>query len=159
VEEIAEAAEVSPSTFFRYFPTKEDVVLRDDYDKRMIEAFKAQPPELTPLQAFRATVRETLGSLTPEETAEEAERWAIARSVPELRATLLDELLRTIQMMADLVAERVGRRPNDPAVLAFAGALIGVVISTMLDGSDGAPMPQAGQIDAALALLEAGLPL
>jgi AcrR family transcriptional regulator len=32
VDQIAAAAEISPSTFFRYFPTKEDVVLLDDYD-------------------------------------------------------------------------------------------------------------------------------
>jgi hypothetical protein len=32
VDQIAEAAEVSQSTLFRYFPTKEDVVLTDDFD-------------------------------------------------------------------------------------------------------------------------------
>ena len=44
VEQIAAAAEVSPSTFFRYFPTKEDLVLQDDMDTRMVEAFERQPP-------------------------------------------------------------------------------------------------------------------
>ena len=56
VEQIAEAAEVSPSTVFRYFPTKPDLVIYDDLDERMIEAFRAQPPELNALQALRAFV-------------------------------------------------------------------------------------------------------
>src|SRR5580692_4456176 len=60
VEQIAEAAEVSQSTFFRYFPTKEDVVLRDDFELRIFEAFERQPPQLSPIAAIRAAVREVL---------------------------------------------------------------------------------------------------
>src|ERR1700677_5219167 len=64
VEQIAAAAEVSPSTFFRYFPTKEDVVLQDDMDTRMVEAFDRQPADLTPLAAVRGAMREAWRSFT-----------------------------------------------------------------------------------------------
>src|ERR1700745_4535985 len=64
VEQIAAAAELSPSTFFRYFPTKEDVVLQDDMDTRMLEAFARQPADLSPISAIRAAAREMFVSYT-----------------------------------------------------------------------------------------------
>src|ERR1700724_239042 len=110
VEQIAEAAEVSPSTFFRYFPAKEDVVLLDEYDALIVEAFRAQPPELTPLQAIRNALGEVMGKLTPQEREEENERLQLSREVPELRAERLDELIGTMRMFAAIVGERGGRR-------------------------------------------------
>src|SRR5271156_439037 len=97
VEQIAEAAEVSQSTFFRYFPTKEDVVLRDDFELRIFEAFERQPPQLAPIPAIRAAVREALATLTPAEWAEFRETSELSFSIPEIRARTFDELARTIQ--------------------------------------------------------------
>src|ERR1700685_2769490 len=64
VEQIAAAAEVSPSTFFRYFPTKEDLVLQDDMDTRMIEALEQQPPDLGAAAAVRAASRQVFAHYT-----------------------------------------------------------------------------------------------
>ena len=64
VEQIAAAAEVSPSTFFRYYPAKEDVLAGDGVDALAVEAIAAQPPGLGPLAAVRAALASALCSLT-----------------------------------------------------------------------------------------------
>jgi AcrR family transcriptional regulator len=160
VEQIAEAAEVSPSTFFRYFPTKEDVVLYDALDPVMLEAFRAQPAELSPIRALRAAMWSVFGELPVEELAVQGERDALIRAVPELRARMLDEFAKNLELFAEIVAARVGRRPDDPAVRTVAGAVIGVGISAWYTAGPGAePRDYLAVLDASLAHLEAGLPL
>ena len=66
VEQIAAAAEVSPSTFFRYFPTKEDVVIQDDMDTRLFAAFDRQPASLGSVPALRASLREVAAAKNPD---------------------------------------------------------------------------------------------
>jgi len=162
VEQIAAAAEVSPSTFFRYYPTKEDVVLRDDFDDRMLEAFQRQPSALSPVAALRAGIREALASLTQAEWAEFQEMTALGMAIPEVRARMMDELTRTINTVADALARRLGRSPDDLAVRVYAGAVFGALMAVM-----GPEAYSEGRIDAAvfdradqaLAMLESGLPL
>src|SRR5256885_3996797 len=63
VEQIAAAAEISPSTFFRYFKTKEDVVVQDRYDDLIVEKIIAAPADLSPTGTIRWAFREMFSSL------------------------------------------------------------------------------------------------
>jgi AcrR family transcriptional regulator len=157
IEQIAESAEVSPSTVFRYFPTKPDLVIYDDLDERMIEAFRVQPPELNAVQALRASLRSGFGGLAGDEMAVQLERERLMRSVPELQAAMLGEFARTVGEIADLVAERSRRPADDDAVLALAGAVIGIAIAAWFsaDGDDSAAR-FLHRVDQGIALLESG---
>ena len=163
VEQIAAAAEVSPSTFFRYFPTKEDLVLQDDMDTRMVEALERQPAGLGPVAAARAPSREVFASYTEADLDLIQQNMALTLSVPEVRARALDEFARTIAVMSEALAKRSGRPADDLTVRTIAGAIIGVIMSITMpwDGwSDRQTMEETfGRIDTALGLLEAGLPL
>jgi AcrR family transcriptional regulator len=163
VEQIAEAAEVSPSTFFRYFPTKEDVVLQDDFDLLAIESFERQPAGLSPIAAFRAAADAAVATLGEDDLARFAETARLTLSVPELRARSMDELARTIGVIAEATARRTGRDPDDFAVRNLAGAIVGVIMAATMPWTDwtdnGTGTDLFARIDAALAHLEAGLPL
>jgi AcrR family transcriptional regulator len=164
VEQIAAAAEVSPSTFFRYFPTKEDIVLQDDMDTRMIEALERQPADLGPLTAVRAATREVFTSYTAADLDLLGETTALTMTVPEVRARAMDEFARTITVVAEALAKRAGRPADDLAVRATAGAVIGVIMSVTMPWENWSSARRTledmfERIDQALALLEAGLPL
>ena len=158
VEQIAEAAEVSPSTFFRYVPTKEDVVLQDDLDLVWMDAFRAQPPDLGPIAAMRTAVRAAFAGLAPGDLEQLREAMELAVAVPAVRARMLEEMARTSQAIAQAVAERSGKAASDFAVQAVAGAVIGIAMAAWFD--DPGNLEAFGdKFERGLALLEAGLPL
>lgn len=159
VEQIAEAVEVSPSTFFRYFPSKEDVVLYDPIDPLIIAAVRAQPPEIGPIAAMRRAMRSVFGGESARGRMEQMEeRGELIQTVPELRMRMLDQLMSSMQPFAEAIAERVGRPADDPAVQTLIGAVVGVGLAVWLD-SNATVDTFVDRIDAGMALLEAGLPL
>jgi len=159
VEQIAAVAEVSPSTFFRYFPSKEEVVLQDDYDALLIAAFHAQQVDVPPLRALRNAISEVFLSMPEGQQAQEAERIRLMTAVPELRARMLAQVSEMIQTLAEAVAERVGRQSDDFEVRTFAGALVGVALGIAAGSGDDPASDYLRQFDRALTLLQAGLPL
>jgi len=158
VGRIAEAAEVSESTFFRYFPTKEDVVFWDEFDPLVFEAFKEQPPEMGTVRALRVAIRDVLSRVSAAEKADLLGRLELLMSVPPLRAMLLDGLRGPMGLLAGAMAERAARRPDDPAVRALAGAVMGIGLSAMFAADDDPEADAVSLIDEGLEYLESGFP-
>jgi AcrR family transcriptional regulator len=154
VEQIAEAAEVSPSTFFRYFPSKDSVLLADDLDPILLDALEHAPTELSPIEALRAAFQVTLATMSEVQWEFERNRQRLIFSIPELKATQYDEYHRTIRTTAQALGRRLGRDPDDFELRAFVGAVVGAMMGVIVD----APMsPEI--IFGALDFLAAGMPL
>lgn len=159
VSQIAEAVEISPSTFFRYFPSKEDVVLYDDLDPILIESFEAQPPELTTIQAFRNALRVVYVTLSREMLDEQRERTILTIQVPELRMRMLEQVASAMELFSKVVARRVGRSADDLEVRSFVGALLGALLSVLLTSAREPGADYLAVLDKSLAYIEAGMPL
>ena len=155
VSEIADAAEVSESTFFRYFGSKEALVFHDDFDDLLIDAFERQPADLAPLPAIRSAIREAFADITPEEAADAVERMELVMRVPELRAAMAGELVESIDRVAQLCAARMRLGPGDLRVRALAGAVVGAMMSAFL-AEPHLDAVFVDRIDGALAHLESG---
>lgn len=160
VDQIAEAAEVSQSTFFRYFPTKEDVVLADDFDPLIAAAIRAQPAGMHPIDAITAGMQVVFGQMTAADIAGERRRQRLFQQVPELQARAMQQLADVIDLLAQVAAERAGLAPDDFSAKVLAGAVVGAVMAVARPGdSHGLEASSLERIVAALRLLRQGLPL
>lgn len=159
VEDIAEAVEISPSTFFNYFPSKEDVVFEDELDPLVIAAFDAQPADVNPIRRLRTAMCEVFTHLTPDQETMLRRRMQLLATTPELRGAMLSQFASLVDQIAHLLAPRVGRRQDDFAVHNIAGAVLGVLLASMLAIIDNPKTDMIKVVDDALSHLEAGLPL
>jgi AcrR family transcriptional regulator len=159
VEQIAEAAEVSPSTFFRYFPTKEDVVAYDALDPLVMEAWRSQPADLSPIAAIRVAMQEVAATITGAQAQELMDRGRLLFSVPELRQAAINELLRSGAMVTEELAARLGRPVDDFELRVFGGAIMGAMMAAMIPMLEN-PTPEILEAaDRALEFVEKGMPL
>jgi AcrR family transcriptional regulator len=127
VEQIAEAAEVSPSTVFRYFPVKEDIVLTDEYDPVMADILRGRPADEPVLESLRFVIVEGLRSMLRDQPEEVYARTRLMVDVPSIRARMSESMSATTQILTQVLAERTGRDPARLELRLFVTAVIGTL--------------------------------
>jgi AcrR family transcriptional regulator len=137
VDQIAEAAEVSPSTFFRYFPAKEDVILSDEYDSALVDALAARPADEPVLLSLRHSMTDSLGLVLEADREELFTRIRLSFTDPGIRARAMDEQLRNQDAVAAAIADRTGRDAAELDVRCAAAAIIAVSMTVMRHWVDG----------------------
>jgi AcrR family transcriptional regulator len=160
VEEIATAAGTSARTFFRYFASKDDVVLQ--YRRRLVERLVAtvlaRPPEEGAVTALHNAYLETAG--TPETDREiVAARNRVLVETPHLKARAQGEQGADGGPLVAALAQRMGvdaDQDDRPRLIAVAMAAVADAAFERWVG-DGERGDPAGRIAAALDLVEQGL--
>jgi AcrR family transcriptional regulator len=132
IDDIVAAVDVSPRTFFRYFPTKEDLVVSLGAMSldAFLEALRSRPLGEPLQQAVGAAIDETLAAGW-EDTTKVRSFLSLLRETPQLRARWLEEAYGNRDLMAEVIAGRTGTDASDLRNLIIAGTIT-LTINTAL---------------------------
>lgn len=120
VEEIAAAAGISHMTFYRNFPTKEDVVLSDDYDPMIVELISARPANEPLMDRIRHAVTDGLAQIYAVDRDALLTRMRLILTTPALRARQWEQQNATEHLIARALSARAGESYLSTRVVAAA---------------------------------------
>lgn len=141
VEQIAAAAGVSHMTFFRYFPTKEDVVDYDDYDQTLAEHIAQRPSTEPPLEMIRQALTHGHSLTDPAEREAMLTRMRLVLSTPALHGRSWAHKNADEHLIAQALATHPGHDADaleTRVIAAAAVAALTTAIQTWAE-NDGQP--------------------
>jgi AcrR family transcriptional regulator len=132
VQEIAAAAGVSHMTFFRYFPTKEDVVLADDYDPLIVELVRGRPATESDVKKVRNALLAGLTGVYAADRQALLERTRLVLGTPALRARLWENQLATEALLVGALDPGGGGAADLRRRVLVAGCLAAVTTALLV---------------------------
>jgi AcrR family transcriptional regulator len=128
IDDIAHASAMSPRTFFRYFPTKEDVVLWDEYDELSFAELLGSQEHEDPLVRLITTVRQIIAGVHDRDRDLLLARTRLSFRVPEIRARFLDQQASTMGALYPQLAAALGGDPDDLGLRVMLSALFAAML-------------------------------
>ncbi|HEU0163667.1 MAG TPA: TetR/AcrR family transcriptional regulator [Thermomicrobiales bacterium] len=151
IDEIAETAGVSHMTVFRHFPTKESLVLTDEFDALMEPAIRRRPPEEGPVEALVNVIRDLMASMADADFDRALARAKLMASTPSLRGGVWANWT----MAKEVVTKALLDRANGEADIFQIRVLTAVLIVIAMTASE-AWAEQDGQVNL-VTLIDRGL--
>ena len=139
VEEIAAAAEVSPSSVYRYFGTKEGIVLTDEYDAQVLGMLPGLLGEHDPHQAIRAAMQAIAREhfeTDLEMTLRRTKLWLSEPLVADASHAVIDQWVRDGSRM--LIEMRPGRYDSLTAAVTVSSIVWALVAAMRVWHAEGA---------------------
>lgn len=123
VGEIAAEVGMAPSTLYRHFRTKEDIVMWDEHDAAIDVALERALADRPPLEALRMVFIDELATRYDADLDFQLRRIRYIYATELLHAAAVEADLRTrVELTAGL--ERSMTKPNRPAAAIIAGAAL-----------------------------------
>jgi AcrR family transcriptional regulator len=162
VEEIVDRVEISMSTFYRFFPSKSDLILELHHigSRDLVRVVAERPPEESLAQALEAALAQQQEELEQDLPALRHFEELLAKN-PELRGRLLADQYSLRDAMAEAIAPRLGARPADLrcqvvaiAILATTHVALELWSADSADSADSAGGAPVDSIRSAFGVLE-----
>ena len=149
IDQIAKAAGMSRATFFRYFPTKEDVVLvmAEDYARHARDALERRPDD----EPVWTALRHALEPAVREQGKDAAAALQTARAIiqsPSVRSRYQERYWQWRELLHPEVVRRIAPAdlskadPGASALIASALSCLDAAIETWVKCNGTLPLPQ-----------------
>ena len=150
VAEVCATADIAPRTFFRYFPTKDDLLAEPArvMSARMRAALQDVPVDLPDAAALRTAVL-ALGEAVVADADRTARLLRVVRSSDAARPHPFLRLADRERELAELLATRSGRTPADwrtRLLVARATAAFRVWLDDLVDGAVDDPLQHLADV-------------
>lgn len=131
IERIAARAEVSASSVYRYFGTKEQIVLWDEYDPMAFSRLSEELRHRPPLAAARHAVATVLAEMVTQDERRTRRRVHYMMQEPSIEAGAAVQAHQAAGLIVALLADGLGRPHDDLDIHLLSHSIVGGIMGAM----------------------------